>query len=63
VSPEILAATGELLLTDAGTLTVKSISRPTRMNLPLGHTGGCVQILINFTDRSSQLVRFAPPQS
>ena len=60
VSPEILAATGELLLTDAGTLTVKSISRPTGMNLPLGHTGGCVQILINFTDRSSQLVRFAP---
>ena len=63
VSPEILAATGELLLTDAGTLTVKSISPPTRMNLALGHTGGCVQILINFTDRSSQLVRFAPPQS
>ena len=63
VSPEILAATGELLLTDAGTLTVKSISFPTRMNLPLGHTGGCVQILINFTDRSSQLVRFAPQPS
>jgi surface-anchored protein len=59
---QILAATGELLQTDAGPLTVKSISRPTRLNLPLGHTGGCVQILINFTDRSSQIVRFAPPQ-
>jgi surface-anchored protein len=57
---EILAATGEPLLTDAGTLTVRSIVRPARLNQPFGHTNGCLQMLVGFTDGSSQLVRFAP---
>lgn len=61
VLPTILAASGEPLLTDAGTLTVKSISRPTRLNQPFGHTNGCIQMLVAFTDGSSQLVRFTAP--
>lgn len=61
-APTILAATGEPLLTDAGTLVVKSIARPTRSNQPFGHTAnGCIQMLIGFTDGSSQHVRFAAP--
>jgi surface-anchored protein len=59
-APEILAATGEVLATDAGPLTVKTIARPVRLNQPFGHTGSCIQILLGFTDGSTQLVRFAP---
>ncbi len=59
--PTILAATGEPLATDAGTLIVKTISRPTRLNQPFGHTNGCLQMLIGFTDGSTQIMRFIAP--
>ena len=63
VPPTILAASGEPLLTDAGTFIVKTIVRPVRLNQPFGHTNGCIQMLVTFTDGGSQLVRFAAPQS
>ena len=47
---QILAAVGEPLVTDAGNLIVKTISRPTRLNQPFGHTNGCLQMLVGFTD-------------
>ena len=59
--PTILAATGEPLVTDAGTLIVKTISRPTRLNQPFGHMNGCLQMLIGFTDGSTQIMRFIAP--
>ena len=60
-SPTILATTGEALATDAGNLIVSRISRPTRLNQPFASADGSVQILITFTDGSSQVVRFAQP--
>lgn len=63
VPPTILAASGEPLLTDAGTFIVKAIARPVRLNQPFGHTeNGCIQMLVTFTDGGSQLVRFVVPQ-
>ncbi len=59
-APQILAVTGETLTTDAGSLTVKSIARPTRLNQPFADASGKVLLLISFTDGSSQIIHFAP---
>lgn len=55
---EILAATGSSLVTDRGVRVVRSFARPTRAGQRPADNHGGIEILVYFTDGTSEIVRF-----